>query len=105
MVLTTGAPVPESTVALAVATGTWSPTCKVATWLSSTTTDGVDSTFTSETARSALRIRFGWLSGPSRKLKPGSVRARIAVVPAVISPDPLSGCAPTSWLERKACTP
>src|ERR1700733_9909154 len=70
----------DSTVALPVDTGTASPTCKVADWLSTTTSDGLDSTLTLVTVCNASRIRLGWVSEPIRKLKPGKARLMKALV-------------------------
>src|ERR1700748_2535929 len=63
-----------STVALPVENGTWSPTCNVAGWLSSTTSDGFDSTLTSVMLCKASMITRGEFSDPIRALKPGSTR-------------------------------
>src|SRR3954469_19944616 len=108
-----------STVALPVETGTWSPTCKVATWLSMTTSEGLDRTLTSVTVCSASRIKLGWDSEPIRKLKPGKARLRKALVtlPAaeamlvgvdvavLLSNEPWSGLRPRFLLVRYVCTP
>src|ERR1700761_1897736 len=64
----------DSTVALPVDTGTESPTCNVAAWLSITTSDGLDSTLTVVTVCSASRMRLGCVSEPTRKLNPGNGR-------------------------------
>src|ERR1700760_4537508 len=118
MVLTTVLLV-VSTVALPVETGTTSPTCKVATWLLTTTSDGLDNTFTLVTAWSASRTKLGCVSDPIRKLKPGKARLMKAfetdpateatpvvgstvvagAVPAwVLRIDPVFGRRPTPWL-------
>src|SRR3954451_487715 len=103
-----------STVALPVETGTWSPTCNVAVWLSITTSEGFDSTLTSVTVCSALSTAFGWDSDPTRKLNPGKARLRKALVidPAaeatdagpdgavLLSIDPWSGFRPRFLLVR-----
>src|ERR1700761_3554501 len=60
------------TVALPVEIGTESPTCSVATWLLTTTRDGLDKTLRLVTACSASRITLGWVADPTRKLKPGN---------------------------------
>src|SRR5580692_4221463 len=65
-----------STVADPVEIGTWSPTCNVATWLSSTTSEGFDNTLTSVTLCSASSTTFGIDAGPSTKLRPGNTPAR-----------------------------
>src|ERR1700730_3892444 len=85
MVLTTVLLV-VSTVALPVETGTTSPTCKVATWLLITTSDGLDRTFTLVTVCSASRIAVGLASEPSRKLKPGKARLMRALVTVEATP-------------------
>src|SRR5580704_11637460 len=118
MVLTTVLLV-VSTVALPVETGTTSPTCRVATWLLTTTREGLDSTFTLVTAWSASRTKLGWVSEPIRKLKPGKARLMKAfetdpVIEArpvlgstvvagadvawVLRIDPVFGRSPTPWL-------
>src|SRR5258708_40288766 len=71
-----------STLALPVEIGTSSPTIRVATWLSVTTSDGLESTFTSVIERSALMMTFGWLCEPTRKLNPGKVWLRKDVAAA-----------------------
>src|SRR5215472_9756162 len=82
MVLTTVLLV-VSTVALRVETGTTSPTCRVATWLLITTSDGLDSTFTLVTVCSASRMADGLASDPIRKLNPGRARLISALVTVV----------------------
>src|SRR3954452_19357544 len=113
MVLTTVLLV-VSTVALPVETGTWSPTCNVAAWLSITTSEGLDNTLTSVTVCNALRIALGCDSDPIRKLNPGKARFRKALVtvPAaeaivagadvevVLSIEPWSGRRPRFLLVR-----
>src|SRR6478609_61501 len=109
-----------STVAVPVENGTWSPTCRVADWLSSTTSDGFDSTLTLVTPCSASRTTRGEFSAPIRKLKPGSTRPRRApaaaltallgggvllpIVAALLMPDMVLEIEPF-WLARKNCTP
>src|ERR1700760_1543970 len=108
----------DSTVALPVDTGTESPTCSVADWLSTTTSDGLDRTLTVVTVCKASRIRLGWVSEPIRKLKPGKARLMKALVtePAtVVAPvevvvvngavvawvlkiEPVFGLSPIFWL-------
>src|SRR6266436_8525819 len=68
----------DSTVAEPVWIGTSLPTIRVATWLSTTTIDGFDSTLVVVTACKASRTRFGAASLPIRKLKPGNARPRAA---------------------------
>src|ERR1700746_978341 len=85
MVLTTVLLV-VSTVALPVDTGTTSPTCRVATWLLITTSDGLDSTFTLVTVCNASRMAVGLASDPSRKLKPGKARLMRGLVTVVAMP-------------------
>src|SRR3954449_11328057 len=106
-----------STVAVPVENGTWSPTCKVADWLSSTTSDGLDSTLTLVMPCSASRTTRGEFSDPIRKLKPGSTRpssAPAAALTALLaaSTPVLLGETPLIvleiepfWLARKNCTP
>src|SRR5580704_15136586 len=67
-----------STLAVPVEIGTSSPTISVATWLSVTTREGLDSTFTSVTECSALRTTLGLDCEPTRKLNPGRVWPRSA---------------------------
>src|ERR1700756_5256834 len=62
--------------ALVVAIGTWSPTCRMAGWLSITTSDGDDNTLTSVIVRKVSRIAPGSASLPTKRLKPGSTRCR-----------------------------
>src|ERR1700710_1593970 len=106
-----------STVAVPVENGTWSPTCRVAAWLSSTTSDGFDSTLTLVTPCSASRMTRGEFSDPIRKLKPGSTRPNTApaatptAVAGRVTPGAL-GETPVIELEiepfllaRKNCTP
>src|SRR5262249_36005417 len=69
---------PVSRVAEPVEIGTSLPTISVATWLSTTTTDGFDSTLVVVTACKASRTTFGVVSEPIRKLKPGKARLRAA---------------------------
>src|SRR6266704_780028 len=79
-----------STVAVPVENGTWSPTCKVAGWLSSTTNDGLDSTLTSVTPCSASRTTRGEFSDPIREIEPGSTRptrAPAAALTALLAVD------------------
>src|SRR5580692_667673 len=78
-----------STFAVPVVIGTWSPTCNVAVWLSSTTSEGFDRTFTSVTLCSALRIRFGMFAGPSTRLRPGATALRSDDEPAVLNREPV----------------
>src|SRR3974390_767874 len=75
-----------STVALPVETGTTSPTCRVATWLLITTSDGLDRTLTLVTVCSASRMADGLASDPTRKLKPGRMRLMSPVVTVVATP-------------------
>src|SRR6201996_9775717 len=70
----------DRTVALPVDTGTASPTCSVADWLSTTTSDGLDSTLTLVTVCKASRMKFGFASDPIRKLKLGNARLISALV-------------------------
>src|ERR1700760_3764254 len=116
----------DSTVALPVDTGTESPTCSVADWLSTTTNDGLDRTLTVVTVCSASRIRLGWVSEPIRKLKPGKARLMNALdtepateatpVVALVTVwgaaaawvfriEPVFGLSPMFWLVRYDCTP
>src|SRR3984957_10719096 len=81
-----------STFALPVEIGTSSPTMSVAAWLSVTTSDGLDSTFTSVIECSALMTTFGWLCEPTRKLNPGNVWLRNDVA-AVAAPGGLTPAA------------
>src|SRR6266853_1644700 len=67
-----------STFAVPVEIGTSLPTIRVATWLSMTTREGLDSTLVVVTACKASRITFGEDSEPTRKLKPGNARLRAA---------------------------
>src|ERR1700721_3718255 len=120
MVLTTVLLV-VSTVALPVDTGTASPTCSVAVWLSITTSDGLDSTLTLVTVCSASRMKLGCVSEPTRKLNPGNARLMKAletdpatearpVVGAVVGAgggaawvprlEPVFGFNPIFWLVR-----
>src|SRR5262249_52251832 len=69
---------PVSRVAEPVVIGTSLPTIRVATSLSTTTTDGFDSTLVVVTACKASRTTFGVASEPIRKLKPGNARLRAA---------------------------
>src|SRR4051812_14882325 len=105
-----------STVAVPVENGTWSPTCRVATWLSSTTKDGFDSTLTLVMPCSASSTTRGEFSAPTRKLKPGRTRpnsAPAAVLTALLAASPDGeGVIPLMvfeiepfWLARKNCTP
>src|SRR5215831_7549590 len=71
-------PLPVSRVAEPVVIGTSLPTIRVATSLSTTTTDGFDSTLVVVTACKASRTTFGVASEPTRKLKPGNARLRAA---------------------------
>src|SRR5690349_2628691 len=124
MVLTTVLLV-VSTVALPVETGTTSPTCRVATWLLMTTSDGLDSTFTLVTVCKASRMADGLASEPTRKLKPGSARLINALVTVVatfvavlvvvvvvgacvawvLATEPLSAGQPKPLLRRNNWTP
>ena len=89
-----------STFAVPVEIGTSSPTISVATWLSVTTSDGLDSTFTSVTEWSASMTTFGLDCEPTRKLNPGKVWPRSAptapAAPAtpveLTPPRPPTGC-------------
>jgi hypothetical protein len=59
-----------------VVIGTWSPTCSTAGWLSSTTRDGgTDLDVGQRLQRIEHHARLGF--GPSSRLKPGSVRAKL----------------------------
>src|SRR5712671_3353175 len=71
-------PLPASRVAEPVEIGTSLPTIRVATSLSTTTTDGFDSTLVVVTACKASRTTFGVLSEPISKLNPGNARLRAA---------------------------
>src|SRR5215469_11271349 len=64
---------PVRTVAVPVLTGTSSPTCNNAGWLSNATIEGDDRTRTSVTLESKLRTTFGFAWEPSTALKPGDV--------------------------------
>src|SRR6266481_4098657 len=99
-----------------VVIGTSLPTIRVATSLSTTTTDGFDSTLVVVTACKASRITFGAVSEPSRKLKPGNARLRAALSKPFVLPDtpPPGGevgmldtapRTPLCLLWRKNCTP
>src|SRR6266446_7390037 len=61
-----------------VVIGTSLPTIRVATSLSTTTTDGFDSTLVAVTACNASSTTFGRFSLPTMKLKPGNPRLRAA---------------------------
>src|SRR5258708_1223490 len=63
-----------------VVIGTSLPTIRVATSLSTTTTDGFDSTLVAVTACKASSTTFGAFSEPTRKLKPGNARLRAAPI-------------------------
>ena len=107
-----------STVAVPVENGTWSPTCKVAAWLSSTTSDGLDSTLTSVTLCSASRMTRGEFSASDQEIEAGKHASEQRAGGGV---DGIAGgfdrrcCwAPTPgivleiepfWLARKNCTP
>src|SRR5262249_9713970 len=71
-------PMPVSRVAEPVVIGTSLPTIRVATSLSTTTTDGFDSTLVVVTACKASSTTFGKFSLPIMKLKPGNARLRAA---------------------------
>src|SRR5260370_26789777 len=71
-------PLPVSRVAEPVVIGTSLPTIKVATSLSTTTTDAFDSTLVVVTACRASSTTFGMFSWPTRKLKPGNARLMAA---------------------------
>src|SRR5215467_15579617 len=75
---------PVSRVAEPVVIGTSLPTNRVATSLSTTTTDGFDSTLVVVTACKASSTTFGRFSLPIKKLKPGNARLRAA--PATSAP-------------------
>src|ERR1700757_1986014 len=77
-----------SNVAELVVIGTSSPTWRRAGWLSSTTRDGEESTFTVVIVDRALMIARGFESGPSNRLKPGPTLERsadCAVVAAAVT--------------------
>ncbi len=75
-----------STLAVPVEIGTSSPTISVATWLSVTTSEGLDSTFTSVTECRASMTTFGLDCEPTRKLNPGKVWPRSAPAAAPAAP-------------------
>ena len=87
-------------VAVRVVTGISSPTCSIAGWLSTTTSDGEDSTLTFVKLESASRTTRGCASWPSRRLKPGSTREMMAEELSSAA-EPLFGLRPTSLLEKK----
>src|ERR1700726_1313745 len=100
-----------STLPEAVVMGTSLPTSSVATWLSITTREGLESILTSVTACRASRIMFGASSGPSSKLNPGKARLSAAPTrPAAFTdgwPGGDAGMLDTDpvAVDRKACTP
>src|ERR1700678_1714136 len=114
MVLTTALLV-VSTFAVPVEIGTSLPTIRVATWLSMTTIEGLDSTLVVVTACKASRIKFGAASDPIRKLKPGNARLSAAPTRPAAFVDAHPGVevgmldmepgTPPAWLWRKYCTP
>src|SRR5262249_33363699 len=106
---------PVSRVAEPVEIGTSLPTIRVATSLSTTTTDGFDSTLVVVTACKASRTTFGVLSEPIIKLKPGNARLRAAPTRPFAVDDSTPGgddgmldilpSTPLCLLLRKNCTP
>src|SRR5580692_11380824 len=86
-----------STVAVPVEIGTWSPTCNVAAWLSRTTREGFDNTFTFVTLCRASSTTFGIDAGPRTRLKPGRTLLRAA--------EPIELTRPKLFFCRKYCTP
>src|SRR6266481_9599019 len=71
--------------------GTSLPTIRVATSLSTTTTDGFDSTLVVVTACNASRTTFGVLSEPISILNPGNARLRAAPTRPAAFTDDLPG--------------
>src|SRR6201996_5382316 len=111
----------DRTVALPVDTGTASPTCSVADWLSTTTSEGLDSTLTLVTVCKASKIKLGCVSEPIKKLNPGKARLMNAletdpateaapvvasvtvaggVMAWVLRIEPVFGLSPMFWLVR-----
>src|SRR5215208_368568 len=95
---TTGAVGLSISVAVRVVTGISSPTWRTAGWLSTTTSEGEESTLTLVKLDSASSTRRGCASLPRRRLKPGSAREISGA--SSRAAEPLLALSPTSLLVK-----